>query len=217
MFGICHCFFYSACFTPNKAFLSFQLFNTSGTHFAGSWSRQYISIYNSSDDPMLVEASVSNDVNFSLDIPTSSTTLSSEDIETSHGFVVQTQSTVDIPIQFMATSLGASTHQATGQFMARMPFSTWRFQFRICQQCFHLEMYFEFFLATSAAAKCMHVYLMQKLVASWLILCSTWLVAIGAMWKLECRLLTKSLKWTLMQPWIRKRFTVFGRCHRSIT
>ncbi|XP_078495986.1 cilia- and flagella-associated protein 47 isoform X1 [Ciona intestinalis] len=74
----------------------------------GRWCRQLISMNNPTDDPMEVEATLTNDVNFSLDLPTSSI-----DLQQHPYFCVPPRSSLDVPIQFMPTSLGAHDHQAT--------------------------------------------------------------------------------------------------------
>ena len=61
---------------------------------------------------MNVEATVSNPDNFTLDVPAFS---GPDQEESMSRFEVQPRSTLNVPLQFMPTMLGAANHQATSK------------------------------------------------------------------------------------------------------
>ncbi|XP_076799523.1 cilia- and flagella-associated protein 47-like isoform X2 [Clavelina lepadiformis] len=84
----------------------------------GRWTRQYITLSNTTDETMTVEAGLSNNVNFSLDIPLfSSVSVDSDNPKLL--FKIPAQSKMEIPVQFMPTNLGAASHQTTITFKSK--------------------------------------------------------------------------------------------------
>nr|XP_039264663.1 cilia- and flagella-associated protein 47-like isoform X2 [Styela clava] len=76
----------------------------------GRWTRQYISVTNTTQKPMEITAELNNNLNFSLDM----------DVEEEQPVIrVPARSTADIPIQFMPTSLGGHNHEATVTLMSK--------------------------------------------------------------------------------------------------